>query len=235
MLSAVRKAFVCFPLLLALLLAPTSVAVGAGTAAMPLESGGAFAVPVASLKGLRFRNTIHQQYDFSCGSAALATLLTHHYGFPVGEQDVFREMYERGDQAKIRREGFSLLDIKNYLEARGFEADGFVAEIDQLVAAAVPAIALIKENGYFHFVVLKGVRDGRVLIGDPSTGTRAVQIKYFREIWVNQILFVILNKQEQARFNRDADWRVAPSAPVAQGVYSATQGMPLPKYGPSDF
>lgn len=204
-------------------------------AAMPVESGGPFSVPVASLKDLRFRKTIHQKYDFSCGSAALATLLTHHYDFPVSEQDVFSEMYEHGDQAKIRREGFSLLDIKNYLEAHGFEADGFVAEIDQLVQAAIPAIVLIKENGYFHFVVLKGVRDGRVLIGDPSTGTRAVKYQQFQEIWVNHILFVILNKQEHARFNRDADWRVAPSAPLASSVHNATQGLPLPKYGPSDF
>jgi predicted double-glycine peptidase len=233
MCPVVRGTF--FSLLFAVLLAPMSAAAGASTVAMPAESGGSFAVPVTSLKGMRFRNTIHQQYDFSCGSAALATLLTHHYDFPVGEQDVFREMYEHGDQPKIRREGFSLLDIKNYLEAHGFEADGFVAELDQLVAAAIPAIVLVKENGYFHFVVLKGVRGGRVLIGDPSNGTRAVQLARFKEMWVNQILFVILNKQEQAHFNRDVDWRVAPSAPLAQGIQNAVQGMPLPKYGPSDF
>lgn len=205
------------------------------TAAMPVESGGPFSVPVASIKDLRFRNTIHQQFDFSCGSAALATLLTYHYNHPVSEQDVFREMYERGDQAKIRREGFSLLDIKNYLEAHGFASDGFMAEIDQLVAAGVPALALIQENGYHHFVVLKGIRNGRVLIGDPAAGTHAVQYQQFKNMWVNNILFVILNNAERARFNRDSDWRVAPSAPIADSVYNGSLGLPLPKYGPSDF
>lgn len=218
----------------AALLASAAAAAGS-TATMPMEAGGPFAVPVASIKDLRFRRTVHQQFDFSCGSAALATLLTHHYGFPVGEQEVFREMYRRGDQAKIRREGFSLLDIKSYLEAHGFAADGFVADLKQLTAANVPAIALIREHGYHHFVVVKGLRDGRVLIGDPSTGARALREAEFRNIWVNRILFVILNRQERARFNYDIDWVAAPAAPLADGVRNAAVAPQLPKLGPADF
>ena len=107
-------------------------------------------------------------------------MLTHHYAYPVSEQDVFSEMYQRGDQNKIRKEGFSLLDMKNYLEAHGFEADGFVAEIEQLQTAGIPAIALIKENGYYHFVVIKGMRKDRVLIGDPSAGTRSMPYTKFK-------------------------------------------------------
>lgn len=206
-----------------------------GVAEMPVQTGGGFSVPVTSIKNLRFRNTIHQQFDFSCGSAALATLLTHHYNFPVTEQQVFSEMYARGDKAKIRREGFSLLDIKMYLEAHGFAADGFVAELEQLSAAGIPAIALIKEHGYHHFVVLKGLRDGRVLIGDPSAGTRALQYDRFKEMWGNGILFVILNRHEHARFNSDADWRAAPGAPFAEGLRNGTLGAALPKRGPADF
>src|SRR3954454_18291549 len=67
---------------------------------------------VTSLKELRFkrafRATVHQQYDFSCGSAALATLLTYHYGRPVTEQQVFQVMYQNGNQARIREVGFSM-------------------------------------------------------------------------------------------------------------------------------
>lgn len=203
-------------------------------AEMPVQSGGAFSVPVQSIKDLRFRNTIHQQYDFSCGSATLATLLTHHYRYPVSEQDVFREMYERGDKAKIRKDGFSLLDIKNYLEAHGFQADGYVAEVDQLAKAGVPAIALIKEHGYHHFVVIKGLRNGRVLIGDPSSGTRAMPYSQFKLLWVNRILFVIHNKLELASFNAERDWRLVPAAPLGDGVYRGI-GDTLPKRGPSDY
>ena len=96
-------------------------------------------------------------------------------------------MFARGDQAKIKKEGFSLLDIKNYLASHGFEADGYVTELDKLSAAKVPAIVLLKEQGYYHFVVVKGLRDGRVLIGDPSSGTRAISRSKFTEIWANNI------------------------------------------------
>lgn len=220
-----------------LLLAPVGCALAdsAGQVETPVQSGGAYSVQVSSMKNLRFRHTIHQQFDFSCGSAALATLLTHHYDYPITEQQIFSEMYERGDKEKIRREGFSLLDIKMFLESHGFAADGFVAELEQLSSAGIPALVLIKDRGYHHFVVLKGIRDGRVLIGDPSAGTRALRYEQFKDMWVNGILFVILNRQEHARFNDDADWRAAPGAPLAEGVYSATLGNSLPKRGPADF
>jgi predicted double-glycine peptidase len=187
------------------------------------------------MKEQRFQKTIHQQYDFSCGSAALATLLTHHYNFPVSEQEVFREMFTRGDQAKIKKEGFSLLDIKNYLAIRGFDADGYVAEIEKLSTAGVPAIVLVKEQGYYHFVVVKGLRDGRVLIGDPSSGTRAISKSKFTEIWANKILFVIKNKLETARFNTDYDWQAAPVSPIAAGHHRGMTDYGLAKRGPADF
>lgn len=224
------------PLLTVLLAFPPGVrAEGAKSYAdMPVQSGGAFSVPVHSIKDLRFRNTIHQQYDFSCGSAALATLLTHHYAYPVSEQDVFREMFERGDKDKIRREGFSLLDIKSYLENHGFQADGYVADVEQLVKVGIPAIALIKDSGYYHFVVVKGLRGGRVLVGDPSSGSRAMPERQFKELWVNRVLFVIHNKIEIASFNAEQDWRAAPRAPLGDGVYRGIADA-LPKRGPSDY
>ena len=199
-------------------------------------AGGSFSLPTVSLKEKRWTNVVGQQYDFSCGSAAVATLLTHHYGFPVTEQAVFQQMYEHGDQAKIRTEGFSLLDMKRFLEAQGFQADGFKQPLDKLNEARVPAIVLINSDGYHHFVVVKGVQDDRVLLGDPAMGTRAMPRKVFESKWQNGLLFVIHNRMESARFNVAADWRAAPRAPVGTGL--ARNGMTdisLPKLGPGDF
>lgn len=198
--------------------------------------GGRYAVPVTSLKEARFRATMRQKYDFSCGSAAIATLLTHQYGVPVSEQEVFEKMYASGDQQKIRREGFSLLDMKQYLAGRGFEADGFVQPLDRLVEARLPAIVLIGEKGYHHFVVIKGIREGRVLIGDPATGTRAMSREQFESVWVNHLLFVIHNNQQLAIFNATPDWRAAPSAPIASTLQrDDVPSMSIPKLGPGDF
>ena len=78
----------------------------ADTIRVPGDQGNSYYVPVTSLREARFRTTIRQQYDFSCGSAAVATLLTYQYNFPTTEQTVFANMYVNGDQAKIRAEGF---------------------------------------------------------------------------------------------------------------------------------
>ncbi|MBJ7311639.1 C39 family peptidase [Rugamonas sp. CCM 8940] len=221
---------------LAILLAALAVAVPATALDIAGAGGGSYAVPVRNLKASRFAATVHQQFDFSCGSAALATLLSFHYGQPVGEQGVFAEMYAGGDQDKIRREGFSLLDMKRYLAAHGWRADGFEQPLDKLVQAGFPAIVLVSDHGYRHFVVVKGLRDGRVLLGDPAGGARAMPRAAFEAIWQNRLLFVIHGWAGAPRFNDAADWRVAPVAPLALGV--ARDGLStvtLPKNGGGNF
>jgi predicted double-glycine peptidase len=198
--------------------------------------GASFVVPVTSLKEARFRSTVRQQYDFSCGSAALATLLTYHYDVPVTEQEVFRDMFVRGDQPRIRREGFSLLDMKRYLATRGLTADGFEQPLEKLAQAGLPAIVLVAENGYRHFVVVKGIQDQRVLLGDPAGGTRAVSRQRFEAIWQNRLLFVVYGRAGKPRFNDTADWRVAPQALLADGIArDSLRDVTVPKLGAGDF
>jgi predicted double-glycine peptidase len=185
---------------------------------------------------LRFTTTTRQQYDFSCGSAALATLLTYHYGHPISETEAFKAMWQIGDHAKIRREGFSLLDMQRYLAQIGFKADGFQVPLQKLFESKLPAIVLVSEKGYNHFVVIKGADDGRVLLGDPSSGTRSITREHFESIWPTRLLFVIHDAPGKPSFNADLDWRAAPRAPLAEAVSRTANDMaPLPKFGPGDF
>lgn len=203
--------------------------------ALELAVVGRVNVPVTSLKDIKFQRTTRQQYDYSCGAAALATLLSHHYHTPVPEQDVFQHMYSTGDQAKIHKEGFSLLDMQRFLASRGFRADGFKLPIEKLIAEKLPAIVLITDRGFNHFVVVKGAEDGRILIGDPSTGNRVVSMERFQEIWRNKILFVIHSHKDQVAFNTPEDWRGAPRAPLGTGMHQDQLSASLPKFGPGDF
>ena len=156
----------------------------------PTDAVNRFSVKVTSLKEARYQSTIRQQYDYSCGSAALATLLTHHYGDPVTERMVFDSMYDNGIKEKIRREGFSLLDIQHYLEARGYRADGFEVSLDKLIEVGIPAIVLIRDRKYNYFVVNKGIRGNRVLVGDPSRGSRVIARADFETLWQKRIAFL---------------------------------------------
>lgn len=224
------RMFACLTLALTLP-APAAWAIDLGAV-----GGGLMTVPLKTWKEARFITTVHQKYDFSCGSAALATLMSHHYAFPMTEQVVFEEMYAKGDQQKIRQQGFSLLDMQRFLAARGFHADGFQLPLEKLLEAKVPAIVLITDQGYNHFVVIKGIADGRVLVGDPSKGARTMSVDRFRESWINKILFVIHGYDGAVAFNGPADWRAAPSAPLAEGIArNSLDIISLPKFGPGDF
>ena len=203
--------------------------------ALELAVVGRVNVPVTSLKDIKFKRTTRQQYDYSCGAAALATLLSHHYHTPTPEQDVFQQMYASGDKTKIHKEGFSLLDMQRFLATRGFRADGFKLPLDKLIAEKLPAIVLITDRGFNHFVVIKGAEEGRILIGDPSTGNRVVSMERFQEIWRNKILFVIHSHKDQVAFNTPEDWRGAPRAPVGTGMHQDQLSASLPKFGPGDF
>lgn len=197
---------------------------------------GAYTVPLASLKEGRFRTTVPQQYDFSCGSAATATLLTHQYGQAVSEADVFVQMFNNGDQSRIRREGFSLLDMRRYLRSQGYEADGFELPLEKLEEEGVPAIVLLNDRGYRHFVVVKGLRNGRVLLGDPARGTRAMPRSRFDALWDNRVLFVVHNRRAQARFNQARDWQTAPPAPLDMGIQrDGLRNVAVPRRGPGDI
>lgn len=176
---------------------------------------GDVAVPVRSVLDRRYYTVIRQRYDFSCGSAALATLLRYHYGRRVGEEDAFRGMWADGDRAQIRRLGFSLLDMKRYLAAQGIAADGYRVDLKQIQEAGLPGIALISVRDYRHFVVVKGVNEESVLIGDPSTGLQIMPRDRFQSAW-NGVYFVLNSEQESGRrvFNRDVQWASFSRAPI---------------------
>ena len=222
-------------------LPPATAAARASTSASAVVTpDGAYAIRLTTLRELRqresFRSTVPQQYDYSCGSAAIATLLSYHYGVRVDEATVFRTMFENGDQERIRRDGFSLLDMKRYLEAQRFVADGYNVSLDDLVQAKVPAIALVREAGYNHFVVIKGVYDNKVLVGNPSSGTRILTRSEFDAIWTVRILLVIRSHLNQAKFNVPDHWTVRRRAPLSAGVLhdsGATAMIMLP--GRNDF
>lgn len=181
--------------------------------------GGAFRVPVKSLKEKRWDTVIRQQYDFSCGSAAVATLLTYHYEMPVAEADVFKAMFRAGDQAKIQQEGFSMLDMKRFLDSRGLHSDGFRMSLDQLIKIGVPAIVLVNTQGYRHFVVIRGLRNGNILLADPAIGSITVPRAHFERIWDGTVL-AARARLEVARenFNTVRDWEPWPTAPIGKGV-----------------
>ncbi len=140
----------------------------------------------------KYKHIVHQAFDYSCGSAALTTVLVYHLGLPVTEKDAMEGMLEHGEKDKIiARRGFSLLDMKRYVATLGSDSGGFRADIDDLAKLEQPAIVPIDYAGFKHFVVVKGIKDGRVYIADPSAGNIAFSVSEFKTLWDKGTLFVI--------------------------------------------
>jgi predicted double-glycine peptidase len=183
------------------------------------DSNGYYRVGVKSWWEIPFRTVVRQQYDFSCGSAAVATLLTYHYGRPTDENASFIAMWNAGDQDVIRKSGFSMLDMKNYLQSLGFRVGGFRLDHEQLASLNQPVIALLNLKGYKHFVVVKGVSAGEVLVGDPALGLRKMSLEDFTGAWNGVVLGIVATPTDRKPlFNLASEWDPWARAPTRRGV-----------------
>lgn len=185
-----------------------------------------YSVPVKSYKELVFGDVYRQQYDFSCGSAALASLLQFHYEKPAQEQEIFDAMYEQGDKDIISKQGFSLLDMKSYLKSVGLKADGFHISLEKLRKIGVPGITLVNFDGYMHFVVIRGISENNVVLGDPSRGTMVMQIDEFNHYYQGLTLLV-RNEAKIGRsgFIKDDNFSIYNTSPLESGVSRESLGV----------
>ena len=76
---------------------------------------------VRSVLEFRRDRVMIQQWDLSCGAAALGTLLRYQFGEPVTEKEIARGMISRAEYVQHpellqAREGFSLLDLKRFVD-----------------------------------------------------------------------------------------------------------------------
>src|ERR671914_1211590 len=105
--------------------------------------------PVRSLLEIRRENVIVQQWDISCGAAALATILTYQYGDQVSEKRIAEAMLRRTDPLRVKyRGGFSLLDLKRFAESRGYIADGYLKVTLENLLEFGPSIVPVSISGY---------------------------------------------------------------------------------------
>jgi predicted double-glycine peptidase len=146
--------------------------------------------PVRSILELRRDKVVIQQFDLSCGAAALATLLRYQHGDPVTEREVAvglisRNEYIANPELVILQQGFSLLDMKSFAERRGFVGEGLAGlEFSDLLERG-PAIVPLRLNGYNHFVVFRGAMHNTVLLADPAYGNRTMSLEKFLASWID--------------------------------------------------
>ncbi|WP_299018031.1 C39 family peptidase [uncultured Photobacterium sp.] len=198
---------------------------------------GAYNVDVKSYQEKLFGDVFRQQYDFSCGSAAVASLMTYHYGLDTSEDAVFKYMFDNGNREKIEKEGFSMLDMKNYLTSLGFDANGYNIPLEKFKKIRIPGITIVNFDGYMHFVVIKGINNEKVIIGDPSRGTVIMPIKEFKQYYKGAVLLVKSHtKKGRESFITADNYNIYTPSPMSEAVARdslATFSITLP--GANDY
>ncbi|MGH9239102.1 MAG: C39 family peptidase [Vicinamibacterales bacterium] len=150
------------------------------------------------MKDLRDAAIVKQRFDFSCGAAALATMLRYGFGDDVGERQILVDLFtglSADEKRTAERTGFSLLDLQRVARTRGYEAEGFRLEPGELPMLGGPVIVFLEPRGYKHFAVLRGIRGGRVYLADPSRGNIRMSMDAFLNSWLQDdrrgIIFAI--------------------------------------------
>ncbi|WP_149195677.1 C39 family peptidase [Luteimonas suaedae] len=207
----------------ACLLAATAACAGADAGEVRfsgvLPDGGLFTKSVESMREARFRHLVRQHTDYSCGAAALATILRYGYRIDADEATVIDGMMGVADPELVRERGFSLLDIKRYVEALGMRGRGYRVDEARLRGLRVPALVLMDVGGFRHFVVLKQVDGDRVELGDPILGNRSVPFDEFMQSWPSRAVFIVIASD----FDRNTVLLQPVSRPSAKTLY-ARQG-----------
>ncbi len=159
-------------------------------------NGQRFTKSVVSLQEIRQNQVVRQNWDFTCGAAALATILRYQHGLEVEEREIVETLVPVSGRSlnAILRDGFSLLDLKRYAVARGLDAKGYAElTLEDLQEFNMPAIVPVFLFGFNHFVIFRDVKGDRVFVADPAVGNAVIRRDKFLDAWQDGIGFFILD------------------------------------------
>ncbi|UVJ45882.1 C39 family peptidase [Pseudomonas sp. LS1212] len=158
-----------------------------------LPGGNVIYKPLQSMRERKFADLVQQKTDFSCGAASLATILRQAYWLDVDEAHIIEGMLANSDPDLVRVQGFSMLDMKRYVESIGMRARGYRIPAESLESISIPVVVLMDIRGYKHFVVLQRAQNGWVYIGDPVLGHKRYKFDDFVKGW-NGIVFAVIGQ-----------------------------------------
>lgn len=156
---------------------------------------------VKSWRQLQRENVVMQQRDYSCGAAALATLIRYHWDEDVTEMklliDVVRMLTPEEMKERIKN-GLSLTDLRRLAVRTGYLATIGRLEFEKLREAKVPLIVGITVNDFDHFVVYRGTDGQYVYLADPARGNVRTPIPEFLEQWQENAVLVVVKRGVEA-------------------------------------
>lgn len=121
---------------------------------------------------------VRQEDEADCGACCLLSVIKYYNGFIPLE-------YVKVDTLTTK-EGTTFYNLKVAAEKYGFEVSG-KKELD-LSKNKLPAIAQIKINNFYHFVVIVKIDKDTIILMDPAIGKNKLKLSKFNEMFTGYIL-----------------------------------------------
>jgi predicted double-glycine peptidase len=179
------------------------VAAWAENARAPLrDPTHSFEICVPSWQELQRRHVVIQEYDYSCGAAALATIFQYYWEDCVTEKQILNAILRvlTVDEVKDRiKKGMSITDLRRAAVELGYLSSIGTMTLEKLSQSKIPLIVPIKVKGFDHFVVYRGMADGRVYLADPVRGNVRPTVAEFCGQWNKNAILVVIKRGQQPR------------------------------------
>jgi len=150
------------------------------------SNGTRFTKPIKTWKDILEQNIVMQKFDYSCGAGAMATLMRYYFQDEITEKEVLEDIMNNLDKADIqkrKKDGFSVLDLKQFAERRGYKALGVKLKLSALPKLRGPILVHLETVDYRHFVVLRGMKEDHIFLADPGRGNLRMSVEEFSKEW----------------------------------------------------
>lgn len=155
----------------------------------------------------KFENSEKQISEFSCGFAALTTILKNFYNIEISQKDLISSY---GLDILKDKRGVSFLDLKKISESFGLTAKGFLVNLsalDEFVKySQVPIILHTMNNkrdiNSGHFIVIFWSSKDYFYVSDPKYGECYIPRKRIENIMTGNILLILPNETDIERKER---------------------------------
>ncbi len=146
--------------------------------------------PIKSWIEFKNENLTRQDYDYSCGSASVSTVLKYYYEQNISEKDVLDAVLDMKGIGKEKKKeledgdmNLSFLDLSDYIKTKGFKSIGLALDMKALKELKIPVILFVKIRKNEHFTVYRGMDETNVYLSDPSFGNMKIKIAKFKEMF----------------------------------------------------
>jgi len=130
----------------------------------------------------RDKNLVKQNYDYSCGSSSLATILKYFYNLDVSEEDILKEIISKDIKEK-REVGLSFFELGEFVKKFNLKAIGLEVSLETLKSLKIPVIVYIKIRKSSHFSVFRKIDRKYIYLADPTFGNIKIRVSKFKEMF----------------------------------------------------